>query len=111
VAVRLAAPAAKARYHAVEAATGVPWFVVAVFHERERSVAAGKGLLGSPMGQTKPMLECVSVPTTSTIIPSAHTDAMMIAPRLRGRRSVAIEVMKIPACTDDPQPTPHNLTA
>jgi lysozyme family protein len=35
VAKRLCAQAAKDRYHAVEAATGVPWFVVAVIHERE----------------------------------------------------------------------------
>ena len=35
IAVRLAAPAAKARYQAIEATTGVPWFVVAVIHERE----------------------------------------------------------------------------
>lgn len=35
VAVRLTAPAAKFRYQAVEKATGVPWFVVAVIHERE----------------------------------------------------------------------------
>jgi lysozyme family protein len=35
VAAKLAAPAAKARYQAIEAATGVPWFVTAVIHERE----------------------------------------------------------------------------
>ena len=35
VAVRLTAPTAKARYQAIEAATGVPWFVIAVIHERE----------------------------------------------------------------------------
>jgi lysozyme family protein len=35
VAARLVAPAAKARYQAIEAATGVPWFVVAVIHGRE----------------------------------------------------------------------------
>lgn len=35
VASRLAAPAAKARYQAIEKATGVPWAVVAVIHERE----------------------------------------------------------------------------
>lgn len=37
VARRLIAPAAKARYLAVEKKTGVPWFVVAVIHERESS--------------------------------------------------------------------------
>ena len=36
-AARLIAPAAKARYQEVEAATGVPWFVIAVIHEREAS--------------------------------------------------------------------------
>lgn len=37
VAQRLAAPAAKARYKAVEAQTGVPWYFIAVAHEREAS--------------------------------------------------------------------------
>lgn len=35
VALRLVAPSAKAQYQAVQAATGVPWWVVAVIHERE----------------------------------------------------------------------------
>ena len=34
VATRLCAPAAKQRYLAVSARTGVPWFVIAVIHER-----------------------------------------------------------------------------
>ncbi|MEH2513961.1 lysozyme family protein [Nitrobacteraceae bacterium AZCC 1564] len=37
VAARLAAPAAKARYQAIEAKTGVPWFFIAVVHQRESS--------------------------------------------------------------------------
>lgn len=37
VAKRLAAPAAKARYQTVEKETGVPWFFIAVVHERESS--------------------------------------------------------------------------
>lgn len=37
VASRLAAPVAKARYQAIEAKTGVPWFVIAVIHQRESS--------------------------------------------------------------------------
>jgi lysozyme family protein len=37
VAKRLANPAAKARYQAVEKTTGVPWFFIAVVHEREAS--------------------------------------------------------------------------
>lgn len=37
VAKRLVAPAAKARYQAIEAATGVPWFIIAVIHQRESS--------------------------------------------------------------------------
>ena len=37
VAARLVAPSAKARYQAVEARTGVPWFFIAVAHERESS--------------------------------------------------------------------------
>lgn len=34
---RLVDPEAKARYRAVEATTGVPWFFIAVVHEREAS--------------------------------------------------------------------------
>lgn len=37
VAKRLADPAAKARYETVEKETGVPWFIIAVQHERESS--------------------------------------------------------------------------
>ncbi len=37
VANRLTAPAAKARYQAVEKTTGVPWWFIAVVHEREAS--------------------------------------------------------------------------
>lgn len=37
VANRLTAPAAKARYQAVEKLTGVPWWFTAVVHEREAS--------------------------------------------------------------------------
>jgi lysozyme family protein len=37
VAKHLAEPVAKARYQAVQARTGVPWFVIAVIHERECS--------------------------------------------------------------------------
>lgn len=37
VAVRLCAADAKVRYQAIEAATGVPWFIIAVIHEREAS--------------------------------------------------------------------------
>jgi lysozyme family protein len=37
VAKHLVAPAAKARYRAVSAKTGVPWPVIAVIHERESS--------------------------------------------------------------------------
>jgi lysozyme family protein len=37
VAKRLCAPMAKARYEEIAKTTGVPWFVVAVIHEREAS--------------------------------------------------------------------------
>ena len=37
VAARLINPAAKARYQDVSATTSVPWFVIAVIHERESS--------------------------------------------------------------------------
>ena len=37
VASRLVAPAAKARYQAIEAITKVPWWAIAVIHEREAS--------------------------------------------------------------------------
>lgn len=44
VAKRLTAPAAKARYLAVQAKTGVPWFAIAVIHERECSQNWNGGL-------------------------------------------------------------------
>ena len=37
VAARLIDPAARARYEIVSAPTSVPWFVIAVIHEREAS--------------------------------------------------------------------------
>lgn len=37
IASHLVAPVAKARYEAVSAKTAVPWFVIAVIHEREAS--------------------------------------------------------------------------
>src|SRR5215469_13063769 len=37
VARRLVTPEAKSRYQAVTARTGVPWFIVAVIHDRECS--------------------------------------------------------------------------
>jgi lysozyme family protein len=37
VARRLVALAAKSRYQAISATTGVPWFIIAVIHEREKS--------------------------------------------------------------------------
>src|ERR1700754_4305793 len=37
VAARVAAPASQARYQAIEAKTGVPWFFIAVAHQRESS--------------------------------------------------------------------------
>src|SRR5260370_35205559 len=37
VAKRLTSPDAKARYQAVEKTTGVPWWFIAVVHEREAS--------------------------------------------------------------------------
>lgn len=37
VAVRLCAPAAKSRYQEIALTTGVPWFIIAVIHEREAS--------------------------------------------------------------------------
>jgi lysozyme family protein len=37
VAKSLVSPAAKAKYHLVEQYTGVPWYIIAVIHERESS--------------------------------------------------------------------------
>lgn len=37
IAARLVAPVAKTRYHTVSGETHVPWFVIAVIHEREAS--------------------------------------------------------------------------
>jgi lysozyme family protein len=53
VAARLAAPVAKARYQAIEAKTGVPWFVIAVTHERESSQDWSRSLAqGDPWNRT-----------------------------------------------------------
>lgn len=52
VAKRLAAPAAKARYQKIAEATGVPWFVIAVIHEREASQQWDRQLgQGDPLNQ------------------------------------------------------------
>jgi lysozyme family protein len=52
VAKRLAAPSAKARYLKIAEATGVPWFVVAVIHEREASQRWDRQLgQGDPLNQ------------------------------------------------------------
>lgn len=51
VATRLVASAAKARYQAVSARTGVPWFFIAVAHEREASQNWNTQLgQGDPLG-------------------------------------------------------------
>lgn len=49
-AAKLAAPAAKARYMDVAARTGVPWFVIAVIHEREASQS-----FNTQLGQGDPL--------------------------------------------------------
>lgn len=52
VASRLIAPAAKAAYQRVEARTGVPWFAIAVIHERESSQNFARQLSqGDPLSQ------------------------------------------------------------
>ena len=52
VAKRLAAPSAKARYQKISEATGVPWFIIAVIHERESSQRWDRQLAqGDPLGQ------------------------------------------------------------
>lgn len=52
VAVRLCAPSAKAMYLRIQAETGVPWFVVAVIHERE---AGGPPHWDKHLGQGDPL--------------------------------------------------------
>ena len=50
VAARLIGPVAKARYQAIEKASGVPWFVIAVIHEREADQNFGCSLAqGDPL--------------------------------------------------------------
>ncbi len=52
IAARLIAPTAKAQYQAVESQTTVPWFVVAVIHERESSQSWRASLAqGDPWNQ------------------------------------------------------------
>lgn len=52
VARRLTAPAAKARYEMISQTTGVPWWVIAVIHEREagQNFSAQLGQ-GDPLGK------------------------------------------------------------
>jgi len=53
VAARLASSAAKARYQAIEAKTGVPWFFIAVAHQRESSQDWTRSLAqGDPWNKT-----------------------------------------------------------
>jgi lysozyme family protein len=52
VAKRLINPAAKERYQQIETTTGVPWFVIAVIHEREASQDFTKQLAqGDPLSR------------------------------------------------------------
>ena len=52
VADRLCAPQAKARYQEISKTTGVPWFIIAVIHEREASQDFTKQLgQGDPLDQ------------------------------------------------------------
>lgn len=52
VAKRLVNPAAKSRYQQIEKATGVPWYIVAVIHERESSQDFTKQLAqGDPLSR------------------------------------------------------------
>lgn len=52
VADRLISATAKPRYQAVAATTGVPWYVIAVIHERESSQSWAAGLAqGDPWNQ------------------------------------------------------------
>lgn len=52
IARRLVDPKAKARYQAVQAMTGVPWFIIAVIHEREASQKWDTQLgQGDPLGE------------------------------------------------------------
>lgn len=52
VAARLVAPAAKSRYVAISTATGVPWFVIAIIHERECGQRWDQQLgQGDPLGE------------------------------------------------------------
>src|ERR1700748_3068723 len=52
VAARLVRPAAKARYQVISQTTGVPWFVIAVIHEREADQDFTRQLgQGDPLNQ------------------------------------------------------------
>ena len=52
VAKRLAAPAAKERYQKISEAAAVPWFVIAVIHEREASQRWDRSIAqGDPLNQ------------------------------------------------------------
>jgi lysozyme family protein len=58
--------ASKARYQAVEAKTGVPWFVIAVIHERESSQNWGRSLAqGDPWNRVSIRVPAGRGPFTS----------------------------------------------
>lgn len=58
--------ASKARYQAVEAKTGVPWFVIAVIHERESSQNWGRSLAqGDPWNKVSVHVPAGRGPFTS----------------------------------------------
>lgn len=83
VATRLIA--AKARYQAVEAKTGVPWFVIAVIHERESSQSwVGSLAQGDPWNKVSVHVPAGRGPFSSW--EAAAIDALLeCAPKL-GRR-------------------------
>jgi lysozyme family protein len=71
--------AAKARYQVVEARTGVPWFIIAVIHERESSQSWAASLAqGDPWNKVS-----IHVPKNRGPFPSweeAATDALVVCP-------------------------------
>jgi lysozyme family protein len=86
IASHLVAPAAKARYQGVSAKTAVPWFVVAVIHERESSQDWTRSLAqGDPWNRLSVHAPAGRGPFRSW--EEAAIDALMVCPPHAARNS------------------------
>jgi lysozyme family protein len=86
VARRLTAPSAKAQYQAVEKLTGVPWYFIAIVHEREASQNwAGSLAQGDPWNKVSVHVPAGRGPFVSW--QAAAVDALDNCPPHAGRNT------------------------